>query len=161
MEYFASLPNVAVLVFDNRGSGNSTSPRGLYTSRAMAGDAVVLLDAVGWSDPRSLVIVGASLGGMIAMDLVRDFKPASRMLLMPCTGSPRARSNIDPRSGVDKIGVQIQLAYASNGMAHGSVPLRHCLDAAARSWPHPRDNVPSDVYEPRDPEWPEDRKSVV
>ncbi|KAM0746919.1 alpha/beta-hydrolase [Meredithblackwellia eburnea MCA 4105] len=69
--YFASLPNISVLVFDNRGSGNSSSPKGLYSTKQMAADALVLLDHIGWKEKRSLVVVGASLGGMIAMDLAR------------------------------------------------------------------------------------------
>ena len=70
VEYFTALPNFSVLVFDNRGSGNSTSPKGLYSTADMAADAVHLLNYVGWTSQRSLHLIGASLGGMIAMDLV-------------------------------------------------------------------------------------------
>lgn len=70
VEYFTTNPNYSILVFDNRGSGNSTSPKGLYKTSQMAQDAVVLLDHLGWRDERSLIVVGASMGGMISMDLV-------------------------------------------------------------------------------------------
>lgn len=69
VEYFTTNPNYSILVFDNRGSGNSTSPKGLYKTSQMAQDAVVLLDHLGWRDERSLIVVGASMGGMISMDL--------------------------------------------------------------------------------------------
>jgi pimeloyl-ACP methyl ester carboxylesterase len=55
-----------VLVFDNRGVGNSGYPRGPYTTRGMAEDVVALLDYVGWTGEREVHVVGISLGGMIA-----------------------------------------------------------------------------------------------
>ncbi|KAL8292997.1 hypothetical protein RQP46_000691 [Phenoliferia psychrophenolica] len=87
VEYFASLPNFAVLVFDNRGSGNSTSPKGLYSTVDMAADAVVLLNYIGWVGQRSLVVVGASLGGMIAMDLARLVPARISTLVLASTKS--------------------------------------------------------------------------
>jgi len=62
--------NNSVLVFDNRGVGNSTTPRGPYSTSGMAEDVIALLDFVGWrTGKRDLHIVGTSLGGMIAMEL--------------------------------------------------------------------------------------------
>jgi len=55
-----------VLVFDNRGVGNSGYPRGPYTTSAMAEDVITLLDYVGWTGEREVHVVGISLGGMIA-----------------------------------------------------------------------------------------------
>jgi len=60
----------SVLVFDNRGVGNSTTPRGPYSTSAMAEDVIALLEFVGWrTGKRDLHIVGTSLGGMIALEL--------------------------------------------------------------------------------------------
>lgn len=59
----------SVLVFDNRGVGNSGTPRGPYTTDGMASDVVALLDFVGWTGKHEVNIVGISLGGMIAMKL--------------------------------------------------------------------------------------------
>lgn len=70
VDYFARLPGYAVLVFDNRGVGWSDSPGWSYTTREMALDVVELLDFLGWTQDRSLNVVGVSMGGMIAQQLV-------------------------------------------------------------------------------------------
>jgi 3-oxoadipate enol-lactonase len=54
------------IVFDNRGSGRSSSPPGPYTIRALADDALALLDRL--DVPRAHV-VGVSMGGMIAQEI--------------------------------------------------------------------------------------------
>lgn len=59
----------SVLVFDNRGVGNSSTPRGPYTTRGMAEDIVLLLETVGWTELRGIHVVGVSLGGMVAQEL--------------------------------------------------------------------------------------------
>ena len=59
------------LIFDNRGMGESDKPILRYTTTEMAKDTIELLDHVGWTDNRSLHIVGISMGGMIAQELVR------------------------------------------------------------------------------------------
>ncbi|KAG0660003.1 hypothetical protein C6P46_004804 [Rhodotorula mucilaginosa] len=61
VDYFARLPGYAVLVFDNRGVGWSDSPGWSYTTREMALDVVELLDFLGWTQDRSLNVVGALL----------------------------------------------------------------------------------------------------
>ncbi|KAH9930995.1 Alpha/Beta hydrolase protein [Fomitopsis serialis] len=68
VDYFSKKPEYSVLVFDNRGVGNSGAPMGPYTTSAMADDVVTLLDYVGWTAERDLHVVGISLGGMIALD---------------------------------------------------------------------------------------------
>ncbi|KAF8589988.1 alpha/beta-hydrolase [Ramaria rubella] len=67
VEYFAGTGEHSVLVFDNRGVGNSGVPRGPYTTACMAEDIVTLLDYVGWK--KDIHVVGLSLGGMIAQEL--------------------------------------------------------------------------------------------
>ena len=66
VSHFASSLEYSVLVFDNRGVGHSSVPMGPYTTSAMAGDCIALLDFVGWSEKRGVHVVGLSLGGMIA-----------------------------------------------------------------------------------------------
>ena len=55
-----------VVAFDNRGVGNSGYPKGPYTTSGMAEDLICLLDHLGWREKRELLLVGISLGGMIA-----------------------------------------------------------------------------------------------
>lgn len=62
------------LVFDNRGMGLSDKPLLRYTTSEMARDVVELLDHVGWTERRSVHVVGISMGGMIAQELVRRRK---------------------------------------------------------------------------------------
>lgn len=58
------------LVFDNRGIGESDKPLLRYSTSEMAKDTLELLDQLGWTDERQLHIIGSSLGGMIAQELV-------------------------------------------------------------------------------------------
>ncbi|KAF5331672.1 hypothetical protein D9611_007611 [Ephemerocybe angulata] len=59
----------SILVFDNRGVGNSGYPKGPYTTSGMAEDLICLLDELGWTGKRELNVVGVSLGGMIAQEV--------------------------------------------------------------------------------------------
>ncbi|TFY80065.1 hypothetical protein EWM64_g3942 [Hericium alpestre] len=67
--HFGRDPQYSILVFDNRGVGNSGTPRGPYSTSGMAEDVVALLDYIGWTNERDLHVVGISLGGMIAQEL--------------------------------------------------------------------------------------------
>ncbi|KAI0302407.1 alpha/beta-hydrolase [Multifurca ochricompacta] len=69
VEHFGRLPQYSILVFDNRGVGNSDTPMGPYSTSGMAEDVIVLLDFLGWTEKRALHLVGLSLGGMIAQEL--------------------------------------------------------------------------------------------
>ena len=84
--WFRVLPTLTsrfrVLLFDNRGVGLSGVPKGPYTMRQMARDAVAVLDAAGVS---SAHIIGASMGGMIAQELALRFPARVRSLLLACT----------------------------------------------------------------------------
>lgn len=55
----------SVLVFDNRGIGDSDKPFMRYSTSEMARDTLELLDHVGWTALRSVNVVGVSMGGMI------------------------------------------------------------------------------------------------
>lgn len=55
-----------VIVFDNRGSGQSDQPAGPYTVPMMAADTAGLLDGL---DMEEVVVMGHSLGGFIAQEL--------------------------------------------------------------------------------------------
>ncbi|KAH9020114.1 Alpha/Beta hydrolase protein [Lactarius hengduanensis] len=66
VKHFSRLSQYSILVFDNRGIGNSDTPKGPYSTSAMAEDVIILLDFIGWTESRSVHVVGLSLGGMIA-----------------------------------------------------------------------------------------------
>jgi pimeloyl-ACP methyl ester carboxylesterase len=57
------------LIFDNRGMGQSAKPTLRYTTTALAHDTLDLLNALHWTQPRQLHLIGVSMGGMIAQEL--------------------------------------------------------------------------------------------
>jgi 3-oxoadipate enol-lactonase len=71
-----------VLIFDNRGIGESSVPVGPYTIQMMARDAVSLLDHVGWQKAH---VVGVSMGGMIAQQLAVMAPERVDRLVLGCT----------------------------------------------------------------------------
>jgi 3-oxoadipate enol-lactonase len=75
-----------VIAFDNRGVGQSDAPDAPYTTRMMADDALGLMDALGVD---SAHVLGVSMGGMIAQELVLARPDRVRSLHLACTfGSP-------------------------------------------------------------------------
>lgn len=70
------------LTFDNRGIGKSQPYGTAITVEQMAQDALVLMDAQGWS---SAHIVGHSLGGLVALHLALSAPMRCRSLSLLCT----------------------------------------------------------------------------
>src|SRR5260370_40922105 len=67
------------IYFDNRGTGLSDKPEGIYTVEAMADDASNLLNALGIAKAKEF---GVSMGGMIAQELtLRHPEQVSRVVL--------------------------------------------------------------------------------
>ncbi len=71
-----------VLVFDNRGIGESDVPPGPYSTGQMAGDALGVLDAAGVERAH---VIGTSLGGMVAQELVLAAPERVDRLVLACT----------------------------------------------------------------------------
>lgn len=70
-----------VATFDQRGTGRSPGPS-LASMAAVAQDTVQLLDYLGWEQVH---LVGASLGGMVALELVLDRPERVRTLTLIAT----------------------------------------------------------------------------
>ncbi|MFC4449361.1 alpha/beta fold hydrolase [Halorussus aquaticus] len=70
-----------VVVWDNRGTGDSDEPDGPYSIEEMASDLDAVLDAVGAERAH---VVGASMGGMIAQQYALDCDRAASLGLL-CT----------------------------------------------------------------------------
>jgi pimeloyl-ACP methyl ester carboxylesterase len=87
------LPGLAerfdVVVFDNRGIGESDAPPGPYTVAEMAADAVQVLDEAGIERAH---VVGTSLGGMVAQEIALSYPDRVDRLVLACTtpGGPKA-----------------------------------------------------------------------
>lgn len=80
-----------VLVFDQRGSGQSEKPDVEYTMGMIADDTAALMEHAGFS---SAHVYGVSMGGMIAQELAIRHGAAVRSLVLGCTtpGGPHAVS---------------------------------------------------------------------
>jgi 3-oxoadipate enol-lactonase len=78
-----------VLLPDNRGTGDSDAPDGPYTVPEMAADLDAVLADAG---VESAHVVGASMGGMIAMQYALDFERAKSLTLL-CT-SPGGEDSV-------------------------------------------------------------------
>jgi 3-oxoadipate enol-lactonase len=78
-----------VVLFDNRGIGESDAPGGPYSVRMLAEDAVAVLDAAGLKRAH---VLGTSLGGMIALQLALDWPERVTRLVLACTTPGGARA---------------------------------------------------------------------
>ena len=84
--YSQMIPGLAehfqVISIDNRGSGQSDKPAGLYTAQMLAADVVGLLDAF---DIPKAHIVGHSMGGFVAQALAVDYPERVDRLVLSAT----------------------------------------------------------------------------
>ena len=86
---FGPLPGLlaedfCVLVFDNRGVGDSDVPEGPYSVPMMAADAIAVLDAAGVERAH---VLGVSLGGFIAQELALSHPERVQKLVL-CSTAP-------------------------------------------------------------------------
>jgi len=71
-----------VIVFDNRGTGQSDKPAMPYTARMMAGDVARLMDAIGIDRAN---VFGVSMGGMISQEFALNYPARLNSLILGCT----------------------------------------------------------------------------
>ena len=80
-----------VITFDNRDVGRSSPARGAYSIADMAEDTAGLMDALGVKQAH---VLGVSLGGMIAQELVLRHPDKVRKLILGCTVAQVARFHV-------------------------------------------------------------------
>jgi pimeloyl-ACP methyl ester carboxylesterase len=71
-----------VIVFDNRGVGQTDKPEGPYTAQLLADDTVGLMVALGIKQAH---VMGHSMGGFVAQALVLDHPTMVRKLILSAT----------------------------------------------------------------------------
>jgi pimeloyl-ACP methyl ester carboxylesterase len=86
-----------VLLFDNRGIGESDEPPGPYTAAEMASDAVQVLDEAGIGRAH---VLGTSLGGMVAQELALAHSTRVDKLVLACTTTGGAQAHPMPEQTV-------------------------------------------------------------
>jgi len=70
------------LAYDQRGLGQTSKPNHPYTMADYADDAVALMKAIGWG---SALVIGASFGGMVALELAIRHPHVVEGLVLCCT----------------------------------------------------------------------------
>jgi len=92
-----------VIVFDNRGTGESDLPTRPYRIRDLADDAAAVLDAL---ELPQVDVLGVSMGGMISQELVLRHPSRVRRLALGCTFSSWLQSKkASPKVLLDLVSV--------------------------------------------------------
>ena len=115
-----------VLLFDNRGYGESDLPPGPYTAAQMAGDALAVLDEAGVERAH---VVGASLGGAVAQELALRRPGRVDRLVLAATMS--GASHMHP------IPAQTQRLMVEAATLDRAVALRRFVENALEPEPDP------------------------
>jgi pimeloyl-ACP methyl ester carboxylesterase len=99
-------PHFSTIRFSNRGTGLSDNPEVATTIRMMAEDSVALMDALGITRAH---VLGISMGGMIAQELVLNHPQRVQGLVLGCTlpggthsvpATPETMSMVVPVAGL-------------------------------------------------------------
>lgn len=88
-----------LILFDNRGTGDSDTPDGPYTIAEMASDLEAVLDDAGVEHAH---VVGASMGGMITMQYALEYDRADSLALL-CTSPGGPDAAPVPEETLDKM----------------------------------------------------------
>lgn len=93
-------PDLELVTYDHRGIGGSGPIDGPFTIADLAADAVALLDALGIE---SAHVLGISMGGMVAQDLVLARPERVRTLTLGCTYAGGPRSQITEPATIQRL----------------------------------------------------------
>jgi pimeloyl-ACP methyl ester carboxylesterase len=95
-----------VVTFDNRGFGDSEAPPGPYATPQLARDALAVIDA---AEIERANVIGISLGGMVAQELVLAEPERVRKLVL-CSTTPGGSKSVPmPQQTVALMGRQAEL----------------------------------------------------
>ncbi len=94
-------PHFRLIRFSNRGTGLSDKPDGDYGIRLMAEDTAALLRELGVAPTH---VMGISMGGMIAQELVLNHPSAVQGLVLGCTNCGPAHSAVTPVETLARFG---------------------------------------------------------
>jgi 3-oxoadipate enol-lactonase len=116
-----------LVLVDNRASGLSDRPAGVFAVADMAADIVAVLDSAGI---RTAHVMGASLGGMVAQELAVDHPERVDGLVLACTTPGWPFAYPLPQASV-------RLIAATAGLTAGLALRRHAENAlSARTLQH-------------------------
>ncbi len=87
-----------VVLFDNRGVGESDVPEGPYSVAELAADAVAVLDAAGIERAH---VLGVSLGGYVAQEVALTYPRRVRKLVLGSTAPGGSGSHPMPAKGAE------------------------------------------------------------
>jgi 3-oxoadipate enol-lactonase len=90
-----------VLVFDNRGVGESDAPEGPYAVSQMVGDTLAAMDAAGFGRAH---VFGVSLGGFVAQELALTHPQRVAKLVLCSTGPGGPKMHPMPQAGLEAFG---------------------------------------------------------
>ena len=104
-----------VILFDNRGIGESDAPPGPYSAAELAADAIQVLDE---AEVERAHVVGTSLGGMIALELALTYPERVDRLVLVCTTPGGARAFPMPQPTVELMQARASLReFTENALA--------------------------------------------
>lgn len=108
-----------VVVFDNRGAGRTDISDRKYTIRLFADDTASLMDALGIS---KAYVLGISMGGMIAQELVLNYPEKVEKLILCSTNCGGSRS-VPPSANVMEMLIADKSALSLEEITKMMIPL--------------------------------------
>ena len=134
----ALTPHLRVLTMDNRGMGDSSTPKGRWTISDMADDAIAVMDAAGVDRAH---VHGMSMGGFIAQDIAIRAPQRVASLVLGCTGpwlEAKPDIKIRPRHLLTRRGRVELVTHMLHGPAATGATVTESLKALALNKPSRR-----------------------
>lgn len=139
--------NFTVALYDQRGMGRSDKPKGPYSMRTYADDAIAVVDALGWERAH---IVGYSFGGMVAQEVAINYPDSVRKLVIAAStpGGPGKSSypvhellHLDPyeraRQGLEIADLRFTKSYQKNNPMEANEKIQRRIETQTRYMDEP------------------------